>query len=90
MAESWQRNLEVLRFVPDGPEVMRGRVEDVEIVAVPHPWKGLALMTVHADSRTITEGEVFVPLDASVQELAKALKIIFEEVHPERREQDER
>lgn len=50
----------------------------IEVRAVLHPWKGLALMFNYAEPRRVAEGETFLPEDASIPEIARALATAIE------------
>lgn len=49
--------------------------------AVLHPWNGLALMFNYAEPRRVAEGETFLPEDASIPEIARALARAVEAIH---------
>lgn len=53
----------------------------IEVRAVRHPWKGLALMFNYAEPRRVAEGETFLPEDASIPEIARALATAVEVIH---------
>ena len=82
--EDWKQRLTGLGFRPTEHGGMRGKFEDIEIVAVDHPWKGLCLMGHHFDERSATEFETFIPVDADSQAIAKALIHIYHLVHPKK------
>ncbi len=86
MDEELRNKLESLKFEPHGVEAMKGRVDDVHYTAVVHPLKGLALLVTHRSSRSISEFEVFIPKNSSVQQIAQAMTEAYEKIHPEKKE----
>lgn len=84
MNDATRATLVVLRFREHFPEAMFLRFECIDVRAVVHPCKGLVLMYNHAGPRTITEGESFLPEDASVAEIARAMLKVYGMIHPER------
>lgn len=62
------------------PGVMHLAFSGIEVRAVVHPWKGLALMFNHADTRRTVEGETFVAEDASIAEIIRALGTAVDEI----------
>jgi hypothetical protein len=63
---------------------MRGRFEDIDIIAVEHPFNGLCLMGNHYDGRSASEFETFIPVDSNVQAITAALIRISDLVHPKK------
>lgn len=45
---------------------------NIEVRAVLHPWKGLALMFNYAEPRRVADVETFLPEDASIPEITRA------------------
>jgi hypothetical protein len=82
MTQALQEKLEQLKFVPgDMSGTMRVVLEGgIEVRSVAHPLYGLVLLGSHFTGRTVTEFEVRLPEEASVQEIAKALVQIYEQV----------
>lgn len=64
------------------PGTMRVVLAGIEVRAVLHPWKGLALMFNYAEPRRVAEGETFLPEDASIPEIARALATTVEAIRP--------
>ena len=79
----WKERFTALGFRPSRMGGMRGRFEDIDIIAVEHPFNGLCLMRNQFDGRQACEFETFIPLDSGVQGIAAALVHIYELVHPE-------
>lgn len=82
MNEELQKKLEIMKFQPTDMGAMIVYVEDVKIIAVTHPWKGLVLIASQVGAREATLFEVSVPEDSSLQQIAKALSEIYDQVHP--------
>lgn len=82
MKQDLQEKLEQLKFMTaDVTGAMRARLEGgIEVRAVTHPFYGLVLLGSHFDGRRMTEFEVRLPEESPVQEIAKALVQIYEQV----------
>ena len=82
MNQILQEKLEQLKFMPaDMTGTMRARLESgIEVRAVTHPIFGLVLLGSHFDGRRMTEFEMRLPEESSMQEIAKALVQIYEQV----------
>ena len=82
MTQTLQEKLEQLKFLPgDMAGAMRVQLEGgIEVRAVTHPLYGLVLLGSHYNGRKVTEFEIRLPETASVQEIAKALVQIYEQV----------
>lgn len=82
MDQTLQEKLAQLKFVAaDMTGAMRTRLEGgIEVRAVPHPFYGLVLLGSHFDGRRMTEFEIRLPEESSIQEIAKALVQIYEQV----------
>ena len=78
----WKERLMTLGFRPTGMGGMRGRFEDIDIVAVEHPFNGLCIMGNQFDGRHGCEFETFIPVDSDFQAIAAALVHIHDLVHP--------
>ena len=61
---------------------MQGRLEDIDVVAVEHPFNGLCIMGHQFGGREACEFETFIPVDSDVQAIAAALVRIHALVHP--------
>jgi hypothetical protein len=66
-------------FVPDGVG-MKLRYRGVTVDAVDHPFYGISLWAMSNTGRTLAECEVFVPFEASRDELMAAINIIFDKL----------
>ena len=77
----WKERLTTLGFRPTGMGGMRGRFEDIDIVAVEHPFNGLCIMGNQFDGRHGCEFETFIPVDSDFQAIAAALVRIHDLVH---------
>ena len=82
--EDWKRRFTTLGFRPTEFGGLKGRFEDIDLVVVWHPFKGLCIMGNHFDGRSASEFETFIPVDSDDQGIAKALVRIYELVHPEK------
>ena len=80
----WKERFTTLGFLPTGMGGMRGRFEDIDIVAVEHPFNGLCLMGNQFDGRHACEFETFIPVDSEFQAIAAALVRIHDLVHPKK------
>ena len=80
----WKERLTTLGFRPTGMGGMRGRFEDIDIVAVEHPFNGLCIMGNQFDGRHGCEFETFIPVDSDFQAIAAALVRIHGLVHPKK------
>jgi hypothetical protein len=78
----WKERFTTLGFRPTGVGGMRARFEDIDIVAVEHPFNGLCLMGNQFDGRHACEFETFIPVDSDFQAIAAALVRIHDLVHP--------
>jgi hypothetical protein len=78
----WKDRFAELGFRPTDPGGMRGRLQDINIIAVPHPLKGLCLTGNHYNGRSMSEFEIFIPVDSDLQAIAAALVRIHNLVHP--------
>ena len=82
--EDWKQRFTTLGFRPTEFGGMKGRFEDIDVVAVEHPFEGLCLMGSHVDGRCASEFETFIPVDTDFQGIAKAMIRIYELVHPKK------
>lgn len=79
-----KKNLELLKFTPYGEMgAMCGYCEDVEIIAIEHPLKGLSLTFTYIGKRNSSQLEEFVPKNATIQDIAKVIADAVEQIHPE-------
>src|ERR1035438_2469171 len=78
----WKERLTTLGFRPTGMGGMRGRFEDIDIVAVEHPFNGLCIMGNQFDGKQGCDFETFIPVDSDFQAIAAALVHIHDLVHP--------
>jgi hypothetical protein len=86
VTDAWRHTFGTIGFTPHGKlGAMRMMIEDVEYVATPHPWKGLAIVVTHTSARTAAQFEHFVPSNASAVQVAEVMVRAYEQVHPERR-----
>jgi hypothetical protein len=76
--------LATLNFRPHLPDSMKVWLEDVKFVAVVHPLRGLALLWNFSNGRTVASGEMFLPIDAPADAIARAMLDVFKACHPER------
>lgn len=83
--EDWKQRFTKLGFRPTQFGGMRGRFEDIDVVAVVHPFEGLCIMWNQFDGRHACEFETFIPVDTDYQGIAKAMVRIYELVHPKQR-----
>jgi hypothetical protein len=82
MDQVLKEKLMQLKFIDaDMSGVMRAKLDGgIEVRAVSHPFHGLVLIGSHFDGRKATEFEVRLPETASIQEIAKSLLQIYQQV----------
>ena len=61
-------------------EGMRVNIEGIIIDACEHPFKGIYLSSVHSTKRSVNSSEKFIPVDSSVQTIAKTVLEIYNEL----------
>jgi hypothetical protein len=77
----WKDHLSVLGFRDHGQfGAMRGVCRGVTFIAIPHPLHGLSIAATYVNPRTAYDRETFVPIDASLDILAKVIVGVFEEL----------
>src|ERR1017187_6830594 len=80
----WKERFTTLGFLPTGMGGMRGRFEDIDIVAVEHFFNGLCLMGNPVDGRQSCEFETFIPVNSDFQAIAAALVRLHDLVPPKK------
>jgi hypothetical protein len=78
----WKERFTTLGFRPTEFGGMKVRFEDIDIVAVEHPFNGLCIMGNQFDGRQACDFETFIPVDSDFQAIAAALVRIHDLVHP--------
>lgn len=65
----------------DIPDTWNGVFEGIDIGISIHPIKGLAFSFFRVDKRTMCEGEIFIPVDSDMQQIAQTLVKIHEMIY---------
>jgi len=59
---------------------MRVNIEGIIIDACEHPYKGIYMSSVHSTKRIVKSSEKFIPVDSSVQTIAKTVLEMYNEL----------
>lgn len=79
--EDYAKNLETLKFKKDPAiNIWRNTFEGISLSACLHPLKGIAISYYYMGNRTASQGEIFLPVNSTVQEIAESIIRIHNEV----------
>jgi len=85
MTEENRKGFEELMFTPDGNlGALKIKIEDIRIVAVEHPFKGIALLATLSTGRSFGQVEKYVKYKPTKEEIFKVITEIFKELQPEK------
>jgi len=80
MDEELKNKFRTLGFGNNEYDGMRINFKGIIIDACEHPFKGIYLSAVHSTKRSVNSSEKFIPVDSSVQTIAKTVLEMYNEL----------